>query len=97
MRSSSQHWQKRHDILQDLVGVEDRQVGILDIFELGPDEMGVSLQRLLSIVERVDHFIGDLELISVVGVIFVSGLFEREKSIVDLVPRYEHPKKRKGE
>lgn len=59
--------------------------------------MRVSLQRLLSVVEGIDHLIGDLELISVVGVILIGGLFERKESVVDLVPRYEDPQKRKGE
>lgn len=97
MRGCSQHWNMLHEVLQDLVRVEDRQVGILDIFELSSDEMRVSLEGFLSIVKRVDHLIGDLELISVVSVILIGGLFERKESVVDLVPRDEDPKKRKGE
>ena len=86
-----------YDFFQNLMGLEYRQIGVLDIFELSPNEMGVSQQRLLSSVERIDHFIGDFELISVVEVILIGGLFEREESSIDFIPRDKDPKQRKGE
>ena len=86
-----------YDFFQNLVRLEDRQIGVLDIFELSPNEMGVSLQRFLSVVERINHFIGDLELVGIVEVILIGGLFEREESSVDFIPRDKDPKQRKGE